>query len=119
MPQLSVTVNGRAYSVSCEEGDEEHLLALARYFDKRVRELSVSIGQVGETRLFLIAGLTVADDLSEALAKIEDLEAEIESIKDGRPTVSERVERAETMAAELLEVAARRLEDIAGRLEAS
>jgi cell division protein ZapA len=119
MPQLSVTVNGRAYSVSCEEGDEEHLMALARYLDKRARELSASVGQVSETRLFLIASLTIADDLSEALAKIEDLEAEIESIKGGRPTVSERVERTETMAAEMLEVAARRLEDIAGRLEAS
>jgi len=118
MPQVSVTVNGRSYSVACEEGDEEHLVALARYFDKRVRELSQSIGQVGDTRLFLIAALVTADDLSEALAKIEDLEAEIESIKGGRPTVSERVERAETMAAEVLEVAARRLEDIAGRLEA-
>jgi cell division protein ZapA len=119
MPQISITVNGRAYSVSCEEGDEEHLMALGRYFDKRVRELSQSIGQVGETRLFLIAGLTAADDLSEALAKIEDLEAEVEAIKEGRPTVSERVERTESMAAEMLEVAARRLEDIAGRLEAS
>jgi cell division protein ZapA len=118
MPQVPVIVNGRSYSVACEEGDEEHLMALARYFDKRVKELSQTIGQVGDTRLFLIAALTAADDLSEALAKIEDLEAEIESIKGGRPTVSERVERAETMAAEVLEVAARRLEDIAGRLEA-
>lgn len=119
MAQVSVTVNGRSYSVACEDGDEEHLLALGRYFDKRVRELSQSVGQVGETRLFLIAGLTAADDLSEALAKIEDLEAEIDAIKGGRQTVSERVERAETMAAELLEVAARRLEDIAGRFGAS
>jgi cell division protein ZapA len=46
MPQLSVTVNGRTYSVACEEGDEEHLMALARYLDKRARELSSSVGQV-------------------------------------------------------------------------
>lgn len=119
MAQVSVTVNGRSYSVACEDGEEDHLLDLASYFDKRVKELSATIGQVGDTRLFLIAGLTAADDLSEALGRIEELEDELERLRAGLPESGERVERVEKMAAELLEVAARRLEDIAGRLEAT
>jgi cell division protein ZapA len=114
-----VSVNGRSYNVACEEGDEEHLRELARFFDKQVQELARQVGQVGETRLFLIAGLTAADDLSEALAKIDDLTAEIERLKSAQDEVNQRADQAESIAADMIDAAARRLEDIAGRLEAS
>lgn len=119
MPQVSVFVNGRNYSLACDEGEEEHLTDLARYLDKRVDDVAGSVGQVGDVRLLLMTGLLVADELSEMMAKVDDLEAEIERLKAGRHALVEKTQRAEAQAAELLELAARRMEDIAGRLEAS
>lgn len=119
MPQLQVNVNGRSYNVACEEGDEDHLRELARFFDKRVQELQRTIGNVGETRLFLIGGLTAVDDLYEALARNDDLQAEIDRLKSEQSAVHQRADQAESLAADMIDAAARRLEDIAGRLEAS
>jgi cell division protein ZapA len=84
-----------------------------------VHELSRTIGNVGETRLFLIAELTAADDLSEALARNDELQAEIERLKSEQNSVHQRADQAESIAADMIDAAARRLEDIAGRLEAS
>lgn len=116
MAQVNVTVNGRVYTVACDDGEEEHLGDLAKYFDKRVQDLTKSIGQVGETRLFLLAGLLVADELSEMLAKIDDLSAEVERLKAGRHAMVEKAQKAEAIAAEVLETAARRLDEMARRM---
>ncbi|HAA93694.1 MAG TPA: cell division protein ZapA, partial [Rhodospirillaceae bacterium] len=55
MSDLSITVNGRSYVIACEDGQEEHLARLANYIDKRVNEIAESVGQVGESRLILMA----------------------------------------------------------------
>ncbi len=116
MPQVSVTVNGHSYTVACDDGEETHLLDLARYLDKHVQDLALSIGQVGETRLLLMGGLVLADQMSEMLARIDDLEGEIERLKTTRGG-GEKVNKSDTVAVEVLEAATRRLEDIAGRLD--
>lgn len=119
MAQINVTVNGRGYSVACDDGEEGHLEDLARYLDKHVQTLADSIGQVGDTRLLLLAGLTVADELSEMLAKIDELTSEVEQLKMGRPPAVEKSQKAEIVAAEVLESAARRIDDIARRISAA
>lgn len=117
MGQVNVTVNGRAYTVACGDGEEAHLTELAKYVDKRVTELGRSIGQVGDARLLLMASLLVADELSEALQRIEELEADTVTLKQTRTSVVEKAQTAESTVAEVLEVAARRIEDIAARLD--
>lgn len=71
MGQITVTVNGFAYQVGCDDGEEAHVATLAEYVDKRVAELAGSVGQVGEARLLLLAALLIADDLSELYDRIE------------------------------------------------
>ncbi|MCW5700676.1 MAG: cell division protein ZapA [Rhodospirillales bacterium] len=73
MGQVAVTVNGRSYEIACDDGQEEHLVHLARDIDNRVRGLARSVGKVDETRLLLMASLLVADELSEAYAQIDAL----------------------------------------------
>ena len=119
MAQVAVTVNGRSYTVACDDGEEQHLLDLARYLDKHVKDLSDQVGQVGDALPLLMAGLLVSDELSQMLARNDELEAEIERLKAGRHAMVEKAQKAEASAAEVLETAARRLEDIAGRMEAS
>ena len=47
MPLVNVMVSGRAYTIACDEGEEEHLKDLASHVDSKVRELLESVGQVG------------------------------------------------------------------------
>jgi cell division protein ZapA len=117
MPLVNVLVNGRAYTVACDEGEEDHVRELGQFLDKRVRELSSSVGQVGDARLLLMAGLVIADELSEASAKLHERENELASLKSARSQTAEEQEMTEERAAKAIEDAAFRLEAIAARLE--
>jgi cell division protein ZapA len=66
VPQVTLQINGRSYAVGCAEGEQEHLVALARGVDAKVRALAGKLGAVGEARLLLLACLTLADELEEA-----------------------------------------------------
>ena len=66
MPQVSITINGRAYPVACDEGEEERIRELARTIDARVAGFARQVGQAGEARLLLLAALVLADELAEA-----------------------------------------------------
>lgn len=66
MPQVSITINGRAYPVACDEGEEERIREMARVIDAKVAGFARQVGQAGEARLLVLAALVLADELSEA-----------------------------------------------------
>ncbi len=43
MPLVNVMVNGRAYTIACDDGEEDHLKALADEVDSKVKELLGSV----------------------------------------------------------------------------
>jgi len=118
MPLVEVVVNGREYQVGCDTGQEDRLRELAQMFDKRVHALVSTIGQVGDARLMLIAGLVLADELSSALAKSSEAERELTALKAKLDNSADSLERAESGISELLERAALRIESIAARVAA-
>ena len=48
MALVTVTLNGRKYEISCDDGQEAHLEKLAAYVDSRVAELQGAVGNVGD-----------------------------------------------------------------------
>ena len=118
MPLVEVVVNGRDYQVACDIGQEDRLRELAQLFDKRVQVLAASVGQVGDARLLLMAGLVLTDELSGAAAKVLERERELGLVKAKLAGSAETLEKAETGISELLEQAAVRIESIAARVAA-
>ncbi len=108
MAQVTIEVNGRPYTVGCEDGQENHLLDLAGLFDRQVRQVGQSVGHLGETRLFLMGALLLADELADARARLAHAQAELARVR------SEAVER-ETRAANALDAAARRIEAMSAK----
>ncbi|OYX30459.1 MAG: cell division protein ZapA [Caulobacterales bacterium 32-69-10] len=108
MATVSVEVNGRAYVVGCEDGQEAHVEALARQFDAQVREVSDAVGQVGELRLFLMAALMTADELADVKQRLAQAEENLGGYTGSRDS-------AEARAAEILDAAAARIEALAAR----
>ncbi len=116
MSQISITINGRDYSIVCDDGQEQHLSRLAEYLDKRVAELVDSVGQIGDARLLLMVGLLISDELSDAYAELAIARGDA----DGAVLAQGSNGKAEEMAAEMasmLESASSRIEAIAARLE--
>jgi cell division protein ZapA len=109
MPMVNVMVNNRAYTIACDDGEEEHLKQLATVVDAKAREVLGAVGQVGDARMLLMAALLIADEHNEMAAKAPGAEHE-------KKTLHLRAEAAEGAAADALESAAKRLEDIAVRL---
>ena len=66
MATVTVDINGRPYAVGCADGQEERVRVLAKQFDEHVRQVAGEVGHVGDIRLFLMAGLLLADELHEA-----------------------------------------------------
>ncbi len=66
MGHISLTVNGRPFAVTCDDGQEARIRRLGQYVDAKVAEFVGSVGQVGETRLLLLAALVIADELADA-----------------------------------------------------
>ena len=71
MAQVTVTINGRDYEIACDDGQENHLIKLSQFVDKRLRELTDVIGQVGDARLLVMASLLLADELSEVYTELD------------------------------------------------
>jgi cell division protein ZapA len=116
MPLVNVMVNSRAYTIACDDGEEEHLKELAAHVDAKAREVLASVGQVGDTRMLLMAALLIADEHHELAAKVT-AGAQAVSVSTGeKQSLHLRAEKAESHAADVLESAAKKLEDIAARL---
>ncbi|HUE63708.1 MAG TPA: cell division protein ZapA [Rhizomicrobium sp.] len=116
MPLVNVMVNNRAYTIACDDGEEEHLKELAAHVDAKAREVLASVGQVGDGRMLLMAALLIADEHHDLAAKVT-AGAQTASASSGeKQNLHLRAEQAEGKAADMLERAAKRLEDIAARL---
>jgi cell division protein ZapA len=110
MAQVNVMINGRAYSVSCEDGQEAHLLRLGRYLDQRAGELVAAIGQVGESRLLAMVGILIADELSESSAQIKVLKDALEG--GGQAAAEQSVADSISRLAARVELLAEKLEKL-------
>jgi cell division protein ZapA len=106
MGQVNVEVNGRPYAVGCADGQESHLVELARLFDSQVRHVAEDMGQLGDTRLFLMGALLLADELADAKARLAALQNEVGTLSADRA-------RIETRAVAALEAAAQKIEKMA------
>lgn len=110
MPAIPVEVNGRPYIVGCEPGEEEHVSTLARQFDRQVQEIAGQVGSVGELRLFLLAALTTADELSDIRTRLDRLQSGAANLRPASPAEARPDPRLEQRAAAILDEAASRIE---------
>lgn len=108
MAQLTIRINGYAYTVGCEDGQEQHLQAMAQQIDQRINGLKSLGGQSGEARLLMLAALVMADEL-------HDLNAEMAALRSARP--SKAAANGDAALGKRLSNAARRAEQIAATLE--
>lgn len=71
MSQVSITLNGRLYRLSCGAGQEARLRELAEHLERRIDRLAMDTRQFGDERLLVMAALLATDELLEARAQLE------------------------------------------------
>lgn len=129
MPEVTITIGGRQFSVACQEGEESYLHTAAKMLDDEAQVLSDQVGRMPEARMLLMAGLMLADKtasvedkVAEVQAELEERTAELEGLRTmGAPeperieipvvpqavhdTLAELAARAEALAADIEEQA--------------
>ncbi len=107
MPQVNVTINGRAYAVQCDPGEEHRIRDLARVVDGKANAFADQSLHAGEARILVLAALVLADELAEANDALRRLNTRAAAGADD-PALADGIERL-----------ARRIEVVASRLETS
>jgi cell division protein ZapA len=117
VPEVNVEINGRKYRMACEEGQQAHLIGLAARFNAQVEGLKGAVGEIGDNRLTVMAGIAVVDELAEAERKIKELQTEVTVLTRAGQEVSAEIEALEERFAAKLDEAARKLESVATALD--
>ncbi|WP_369415140.1 cell division protein ZapA [Acuticoccus kalidii] len=77
-------MDGHAYRMACEEGDEDRVTSLATELDTTIRQLKAKTGEIGDRRISVMAGLVVLDRLRAAEEKNAELAAHIAALERAR-----------------------------------
>ncbi len=112
MAQVTVKINGYAYTVGCEDGQEAHLEAMAGQVEGRIDSIKALGGSSGEARLLVLAALLMADEL-------HDQRIELDAARTAGQRAAKRAtpEKAEADSARRLARLATRAEQIANGME--
>ena len=116
MAQVNATIAGRQFRLACEDGQEEHLQILAKEIDQRIIDLRRKFGEIGDTRLTVMAALMLADQLEEANQKARRLDEEIVALQDARLVAADRAKAASDAVVGAFNSAAERIEGITRKL---
>lgn len=116
MATVNATIAGRQFRLACEDGQEEHLQSLAHDIDRRIDGLRKQFGEIGDTRLTVMAALMVADEMSEAAHKMRRMEEELDALRDARVVAADRAKAASDAVVGAFNSAAERLEGITRKL---
>ena len=117
MAQVTIKINGYAYTVGCEDGQEDHLQAMAAQIERRIADIKALGGQSGEARLLVLAALLMADELHDVAAEMHALRAGALGAAPGGASAPDPAPRPDPVLGRQLNELAARAEEIAAALE--
>jgi cell division protein ZapA len=104
MAQVTIRINGYAYTVGCEDGQEPHLEKMAAEIEQRITSIKAIGGQSGEARLLMLAALLLADELHDERKTAAESPVEVappQPDQEKRAKLRRLAARAEEIAADL------------------
>lgn len=94
-PMTSVEIFGRRYNIRGEH-DADTIRALARYVDRRMRQIGEQVAPGDVVGVAVMAALNIADDVYKTRKALERRETEIiEQTRDLARTLAEAIEPVE------------------------
>ncbi len=109
MAEVTLTINGRNYGISCDDGQEKRVRELGYYVDQRLKEIGRAGAATNESHLLVLTAIMLADEIFDARDHIEDIREHA-----GR---TGEMEEEGTMAARAINHLAGRISLIADRIQ--
>src|SRR5262249_30746671 len=89
-PPSAAPTNAPQSRVAGENGEGAGLPGWAQDLDARTRALRARFGEIGDTRLTVMAALALADELSEVKEKLQRLEPELATLQGASVVSADR-----------------------------
>lgn len=115
MAQVTVRINGYPYTVGCQDGEEQHLTAMAGEVERRIDSIKAVAGQSGESRMLVMAALLMADDLYEMDKTLKQTQKQADAASKAAAQAAQTA--ADPKLERRLSRLAKRAEEIASGLE--
>ncbi|KAA3624917.1 MAG: cell division protein ZapA [Proteobacteria bacterium] len=80
---FKVNIMDRDFTVACEDGEQDHLLAAAAYLDRQMRDIQRSGRVIGHERCAIMAALNIANQYLQggtAPGAVDDTEYRIDDL---------------------------------------
>jgi cell division protein ZapA len=81
MPDVTVTIGAKDFTVACQDGEEAYLRTAAAMLDEEAQSLIGQIGRLPETRMLLMAGLMLADRTAAYEERAKAAEARLATLE--------------------------------------
>ena len=96
MANINVKFNNKDYLLSCDDGQEEDLINLTKFLDKKYSDLKDKLGNIGENKLLLITSIQVIDEYF-------DLKKRVTSQKDSFENLSKKFKEMRSLVVDYKE----------------
>ena len=111
MAEANLNINGKSYSIHCEDGQEQRVLDLGQFVDGRLKDIAQAGAASNENHLLVLTALMLADEIFDLREDSSALNAKLQS--------SQANQNDEESVAIAIDELASRIERIAGRLESA
>jgi len=63
MAEVDIRINGRQFSIACDDGQEQRVIDLANYVDAQVRNMAAAGAGTNDSHLLVLTSIIMADEL--------------------------------------------------------
>ena len=109
MAEVNLMINGRSYSMECDDGQQQRVTDLGRYVDGKVRQIARAGGASSDQHLMFLAALMIADEAME-------MRDHLSAVGD-RAEMAEHIKKEEMVITQAIDHLAKRIDTIADRLQ--
>tara|TARA_B100000686_G_C16447584_1_gene790316 strand:- start:138 stop:584 length:447 start_codon:yes stop_codon:yes gene_type:complete len=82
MANVNIKFNNKDYLLSCDDGQEDSLIKLTNFLDKKYNELKDKLGNIGENKLLLITTIKLIDEYFDLKERVSKQKIRLDELSD-------------------------------------
>jgi len=79
MGEVNITISGRNYGISCQDGQEQRVHDLGAYVDQRLKSISQAGAATNESHLLVLTALMLSDEVFDLKENVGADTAQLEA----------------------------------------
>jgi len=109
MGEVNITISGRNYGISCQDGQEQRVHDLGAYVDQRLKSIAKAGAATNESHLLVLTALMLSDEVFDLKENVGSTSQQLQSAQANQNN-EEEVAGAITQLAERIDQIAKRIQ---------